>query len=133
MGGAVATAIYSAILANRFQERLPATMSTVISEFNIPKSVAPELIQAAALNTADAYAEVPGINDRIIAAAGMAVKYAYVDAFKLVYLVALAFGGLAIVAACCTQSIPKEKKTMTRAIHMENESGGARAAETEGI
>jgi hypothetical protein len=52
-----------------------------------------------------------------------------VDAFKLVYLVALAFGGLAIIAAAFTKTIPKEKKTMQRAIHLENESGGARAAE----
>ena len=59
----------------------------------------------------------------------MAVKYAYVDAFKLVYLVALAFGGLAIVAASLTKTIPKERKTSERAIHMENESGGAKTAE----
>jgi hypothetical protein len=133
MGGAVATAIYSAILANTFAKKLPAKMAPVISEYDLPNSVATDLIQAAALNTADAYAEVPGINSRIIAAASMAVKYAYVDAFKLVYLVALAFGGLAIIAAAFTQTIPKERKTMQRAIHMENESGGPKTAEVEGL
>lgn len=132
MGGAVATAIYSAILANTFAEKLPRKMAPVISQYNLPHSVATELIQAAALNTPDAYAEIPNITPRIIAAAGMAVKYAYVDAFKLVWLSALSFGGLAIIAASCTRSIPKEQKTMQRAVHMENESGGARAAEVVG-
>lgn len=133
MGGAVATAIYSAILANQFASKLPTTMAPVISQYNIPASVAPDLIAAAALNTPDAYAEVPGgVSDSVIAAAGMAVKYAYVDAFRLVYLVALAFGGLAIIAASFTKTIPKESKTNQRAIHMENEKGGARAAEEMG-
>lgn len=133
MGGAVATAIYSAILANTFAQQLPKTMAPVIKQYAIPKNVVPDLLAAATLNTPDAYAEVPGgVSDNVIAASGMAVKYAYVDAFRLVYLVALAFGGLAIIAAAFTKSIPKEKKTMTRAIHMENESGGARAAEVVG-
>jgi hypothetical protein len=79
MGGAVATAIYSAILANTFAEKLPGKMAPVIAEYNIPQSVQPDLLQAAALNTADAYAAVSGINDRIIAAASMAVKSVYVS------------------------------------------------------
>lgn len=129
----MATAIYSAILANTFASQLPKTMAPVLEQYSISPSIAPDLIAAAALNTPDAYAEVPGgVSDNVIAAAGMAVKYAYVDAFRLVYLVALAFGGLAIVAASFTMTIPKEKKTMHRAIHMENESGGARAAEAVG-
>ncbi len=128
MGGAVATAIYSAILANTFATKLPVKMASVIAQYDVPNSVAPELIQAAALNTADAYAELD-VSSQVIAASGMAVKYAYVDAFRLVYLIALAFGGLAIIAASFTKTIPKEQKTMERAIHMENETGGPRAAQ----
>ena len=133
MGGAVATAIYSAILANRFANKLPVKLAPVIKSNDIDSSVVPLLLQAAALNTADAYDAVPGITPQIIADAAMAVKYAYVDAFKLVYLVALAFGGLAIIAAAFTKTIPREKKTRMRAIRMENEASGPRAAEAEGV
>lgn len=72
-------------------------MAPVIRENNIPAAVVPDLLQAAALNTADAYSDVPGITPNIIAAAGMAVKRAYVDAFSLVYLVAIAFGVLSLI------------------------------------
>lgn len=133
MGGAVATAIYSAILANRFADRLPVKMAPVIQSNNIPSSAIPELLAAAAVNTAEAYEAVPGISPRIITEAVMAVKFAYVDAFRLVYLVAIAFGVLAIIAASFTRTIPKERKTMVRAIRMENEASGPKAAEVEGV
>ena len=73
------------------------TMAPVIRQYNIPAATVPDLLQAATENTADAYEEVPGITPKIISAAGLAVKYAYVDAFRLVYLVAIAFGVLSIV------------------------------------
>ena len=133
MGGAVATAIYSAILANRFAGALPVKMAPVIQSHNIPKSVVPDLLAAAALNTPEAYGAVPGITPGIITDSAMAVKYAYVVAFKLVYLVALAFGGLAIIAASFTRSIPKERKTLVRAVRMENEASGPKAAEVAGV
>jgi hypothetical protein len=134
MGGAVATAIYSAILANRFASQLPVKMAPVIKEYNVPSSLVPGLLQAAALNTADSYEALPkAITPKILAATQMAVKYAYVDAFKLVYLVAIAFGVLAITAAAFTKTIPKERKTLQRAIRMENEASGPKAAELEGV
>ena len=108
-------------------------MAPVIESNHIPSSVVPDLLGAAALNTPEAYEAVPGITPKIIADAAMAVKYAWVDSFKLVYLVALAFGGLAIIAAACTKTIPKERKTLVRAIRMENEVSGPKAAELEGV
>ena len=127
MGGAVATAIYSAILANKFSAALPNKMAPVIASNNIPQSDAQDLLAAATLNTAEAYETVPNISPAIIEASQAAVRLAYVEGFKLVYLVAIAFGILACIAAFFTMTIPKEKKTMHRAIRMENEAGGARA------
>lgn len=48
---------------------------------------------------------VPGITPRIIAAVGDAVKMAYSQAFKTVYLTSIAFGGLALIAALFITSI----------------------------
>lgn len=127
MGGAVATAIYSAILANQFASSLPNKMAPVIASNSISQENARGLLAAAALNTAEAYETVPNISPDIVEASQGAVKLAYVEAFRLVYLVAIAFGILACTAALFTKTIPKEKKTMHRAIRMENEAGGARA------
>lgn len=129
MGGAVATAIYSAILSNRFASELPGKIATVVEDTGFSRANVSKLLSAASLNTAAAYRGVPGITPEVITGAQHAVKLAYVQAFKLVYLVALAFGGLAIISAFFTKSIPKEKKTMRRAVRMENEkSVEARAA-----
>lgn len=134
MGGAVATAIYSAILANRFAAQLPNKMAPVIQNYDVPAAAVPDLLQAAALNTADAYEALPSsITPSILAATQMAVKYAYVDAFKLVYLVAIAFGCLAITAAAFTKTIPKSRKTLERAIRLENEARGPKAAEVAAV
>lgn len=79
------------------------------------------LIAAAKLNTAAAYAKVPGITPEVIAKAGFAAKLAWVDSFKLVWYVALAFGGLSIIAACCTRSIDPKQMNNSRAVVLENE------------
>lgn len=46
------------------------------------------------------------------------------QAFKLVYLVAIAFGGAAIICAVFTKTIPKEVKTAQSAVRLENEASG---------
>lgn len=125
MGGAVATAIYSAILSNQFASNLPIEMSAVVESYDIPTSEVPELLRKAALNTAAAYESLlslSGMTPQAIEDTRNAVKAAYVDSFKLVYLVAIAFGGIAIICASFTKNIPKEKKTSTRAVKMENEA-----------
>jgi hypothetical protein len=127
MGGAIATAIYSAILSNRFADELPKQMAPITS--GLPASSATSLLRSAALNTAAAYEaalQLPGVTTAIVASTQLAVKRSYVQAFKLVYLVALAFGGIAIICAAFTKSIPREKKTMERAVKMENETVDAK-------
>ena len=129
MGGAVATAIYSAILSNRFASQLPKEMAPVIQSNHLSSKTAKALLEAAALNTADAYETVPNLTPKILAETELAVKQAYVQAFRLVYLVAVAFGVLAIIAASFTRTIPREKKTRERVVRMENEAAGPKAAE----
>ena len=125
MGGAVATAIYSAILSNRFAQQLPVEVGSVVQQYHIPGRIVPQLLQAGTTNSAagwEALSEVAGVGTAVIADLQMAVKLAYVQAFRLVYLVAIAFGILAVICAAFTKSIPAEKKLMQRAVRMENES-----------
>lgn len=65
----------------------------------------------------------------VMDAAILANKQSYVQAFRLVYLVAIAFGGAAIISALFTKTIPKEVKTAQRAVHLENEKSKKEANE----
>ncbi len=126
LGGAVATAIYSSVVTNQFADRLPGQLQSQLAGtgFNVRDLAA--LAQAAVVGTEAVYAEVPGITERIIAASQLAVRLAYVEAFKVVYYTALGFAVLAIFSALLVPDTDPAKKTMQRAVILENESGGAR-------
>ncbi|OAG07378.1 MFS general substrate transporter [Paraphaeosphaeria sporulosa] len=117
LGGSVATAIYTAINNNTFAKKLPNEVLAAAPGFSNMSA----LIKAAALNTAAAYKTVPGITNEVIAATQMAVKEAYVQAYKVTYLSALGFGALAIGAAMMTKSTDKHMKNNKRIVRLENE------------
>ena len=79
------------------------------------------LIGAASLNTEAAYAKVPGITSQIISASQFAVKLAYTQAYRTVYLTALGFAVLAMGSALLCSSTDPSKKTFDKAVHLENE------------
>jgi N-acetylmuramic acid 6-phosphate (MurNAc-6-P) etherase len=91
--------IYVSILTNRLATTLPANVAPAASKAGLPTTALPALFAALAAGTPTALEAVPGINPTIIAAVGDAVKTAYTQAFKTVYLTSIAFGGLAIIAA----------------------------------
>jgi hypothetical protein len=122
-GGAVATAIYTAIYSNRFNEALPGRMTAAIEEsgMDVSEGLLQELIAAAAQNTRAAYGAVTGATPELIERAVVAARDAYVQGFRLVYLVAIAFGVLATIAAACTVSTDRSKKNNDRAVIMKTE------------
>jgi hypothetical protein len=121
LGGSIATAIYTSIINNDFASELPGQVKAEISGLNFPSSNLPALIAAASKNTAAAYKAVPGISTSVTAAAGLAVKKAYVLAFRTTYLAAIGFGCAAIVAAFFTKDIDRGMKSSARAVKLENE------------
>ncbi|ERS96211.1 hypothetical protein HMPREF1624_07120 [Sporothrix schenckii ATCC 58251] len=122
-GGAVATAIYTAIYSNRQLQTLPGFMTEAIQQSGVPFSDAllSSLVKAAATNTLAAYEKVAGVTPELAALAVNATKQSYVKGFSLVYLVAIAFGVLATGAALCTVSTDRAKKNNERAVVMMNE------------
>ncbi|KXJ94799.1 fungal trichothecene efflux pump [Microdochium bolleyi] len=122
-GGAVATAIYTAIYTNKSSQVLPSQLTAAISASNVPysDSLLSALVKAAATNTAAAYNAVQGMTPELAANAMNAVRQSYVQGFRLVYLIAIAFGALAVMAAACTVSTDRSKKNNDRAVVMKNE------------
>lgn len=81
------------------------------------------LLKASATNTQAAYKAVAGTTPQVISAAQLAVKLTYLDSFHLVFLISIAFGGVAIIAGLATKSVEGKKKSKSRAVTMENEIG----------
>jgi hypothetical protein len=123
LGGAVATAIYSAILSTKFSQSVPSKMMDAISSSGATysDSLLAALVKAAATNTAAAYSAVQGATPALAAAAATATKLAYVDAFRLVYLIAIAFGAVATAAAFMTVNTDMKLKTMNKAVYLKGE------------
>lgn len=93
------------ILTNRLTTTLPANVAPAALKAGLPTADLPALFAAIAAGTPTAMEAVPGINPSVIAAVGDAIKVAYSQAFKTVYLTSIAFGGLAVIAALFITSI----------------------------
>lgn len=120
IGGAVATSIYVSIYTSRYASSIAPNLQRRIAESGFQGQFQ-ALLKATALNTPAAYAKVPGTNPQTVQAAMLAVKESYVGAFKVVYLVAIAFGVCAIASALSTRSVKKSMKSNARAVTLETE------------
>jgi hypothetical protein len=123
-GGAVATAIYTAIYSNKFNQVLPNQMTSALesSDVSFSDSTLQQLIAAGATNTRAAYEAVAGATPDLVERAIDAARESYVQGFRLVYLIAIAFGAVATIAAACTVSTDRSKKNNDRAIVMKDEA-----------
>jgi len=78
-------------------------------------------VSAAKSGSAAAFKAVPGITPQIQEAAVLANKMAYLEGTHLVFLVAIAFGGIGIIACWFTESIDERKYTKKTVAVMETE------------
>ncbi|KIX06645.1 uncharacterized protein Z518_04621 [Rhinocladiella mackenziei CBS 650.93] len=99
-GGAVAQAIFIAVLNNKAGAYIPQFVTSAALEAGLPTASLPSLFQAMAAGTAEAFAAVPGITAAIVGAVQTAVANAYVETFKYVYYTAIAFGCFSLIFAC---------------------------------
>lgn len=120
IGGAIATAIYTAIEYSRYDSVIVGKVQAAATSSGFTGSF-PDLLNATATNTLAAYENVPKINDHVITTVQAAVKEANAEAFQLVYEVAVAFGVVAILVSLTTRSIDVKKKSNERTAALENE------------
>lgn len=82
LGGSIATALYSTILANRVKDDLPRLIAEATLPLGLPvTSLKPLIIAMTSGHTASAM-QIPGVTAAILSAAGMAFKQAYVEGFR---------------------------------------------------
>jgi len=87
VGGAIATAIYSAVLNNKVNEVLPAKVAEAVVPLGFKPEDLSALITALTSGIPTANMTFPGISPRIISSAAYAIKDSHAEGFKLIYLI----------------------------------------------
>ncbi|KAJ6096719.1 hypothetical protein N7486_007465 [Penicillium sp. IBT 16267x] len=98
VGVAVFTAIASAALRSRLDKYIPTYTAKAALEAGLPESSLAGFIGALTSEDTAALLTVPGVNFHIIEAGVMALKQAYADGIRVVFIIAAPFGVVAIIA-----------------------------------
>ena len=97
IGATVFTAIYAATLTSGLTTKIPNYVSEAVIQAGLPASSIPAFIGALTSNDQDVLAAVPGVTPPIIGAGVLALRQAYADSLRLIYIIAAPFGAVAIV------------------------------------
>lgn len=125
-------------LSNRLSSNFANIVAPAVLEAGLPTESLPELLQAIALGNMAAISELPGATVAVVEAAVSSAMRAFTNAYQLLYLVSLAFGGWTIIAAAVVNS-KKMNEVLTseiaRKMHnvgeMQLESDDARGLDVE--
>ncbi|KAL2783465.1 fungal trichothecene efflux pump [Aspergillus keveii] len=123
MGGAVGNAVFNTILNSSFSARVGPSVAAAAAAHGFDMSRVGELIRAAIANASGAPYAFEGIQGVTVtpdlqAAAALAVKEAYVHAYRIVFLATIPFGVVTVVGACFIRD-PSKYLTNHTAVQME--------------
>lgn len=128
----VFTAIYAAAFSTRLDKNLPNYVAAAAQKAGLPPTSIPAFIQALTSNNEAALGQVPGVSPSIIGAAVVALKQAFADSLRVVYIIAVPFGAVACIACFFLGDL---KKTMNYRVdapvedlHAKHESSSRRAS-----
>lgn len=97
----VFTAIYAAALRQRLGTKLPSYVAQAATESGLAPSSLEAFLGAFLSNDPDALAQVSGATPAVIGASAVALKQAFADSFRIIYIIAAPFGVVAIIASLC--------------------------------
>jgi hypothetical protein len=104
IGGTIGYALYFNILQNKLTEVLPVKVGLAAVKAGLPVTQLKDLVIAIATQNTTALADYSPV---VLVAAREAVKDSYVEGFRMIYLVSIAFGGSAIIASLFLGDIRK--------------------------
>lgn len=99
---AIATSMYSSILATESAKYIPRYVTPAALGAGLPESSLTALFAGITLGD---FSAVPDITPQVIAVVGDAVKQAYSMAFRTVFLCTLPFGALLLIAALLSPNV----------------------------
>jgi hypothetical protein len=119
VGGSVATTVYIVILQHDLSKHLGHNLGTALAKAGLPLADIPAV--AGALATSNVTSPALELASPAILAAGIqSIKLSYAHAFRLVYLVSIAFGVLGTICAFYALDV---KHFMTREVDIKLEEG----------
>jgi hypothetical protein len=107
----VASTIYSVVLTARVKSTLTSQIPPALVSAGLPASSVEGYMTAIATGgSASALAAIPGLNAQVEKAGKLAYRIAYMDAYRTIFYVSIAFGALAIIVSFW---IPNVEEHMT--------------------
>ncbi|KIX93008.1 uncharacterized protein Z520_11281 [Fonsecaea multimorphosa CBS 102226] len=97
IGATIFTAIYTANLQTRLDTKLPAYIAAAVLPAGLPASSLPAFIGALSTHDATALSNIPGVTPSIIELGNAALKQAFTDSIRVVYIVAAVVGAVACI------------------------------------
>ena len=98
VAAAVFTAIVTAAFNNRIKAKLPAYIAAAAVNAGLPASSLSAFLVALLSNNTTALEQVPGITLTVTEASLVALRQAYADSIRVVFIIAAPFGALACFA-----------------------------------
>jgi MFS family permease len=127
LGGAVATTIYLTILNNKLTSNLPKYVATPLAKDGVALALIPDVILA--LTSGDTTSPVLGkLTPKALFDAVNGLKGAYANAFRLVYLVSIAFGVIGTVTVAFASNVDH---LMTRQVDVKLAEGAHIKVQTD--
>lgn len=91
------TAIYSAAVETKLSSNIPGYITAAATQAGLPQTSLGPFIEALSGNNSTALADIPGVTPAIIDTGSTALKQAYADGVRVVFIIAAPFGALACV------------------------------------
>ncbi|KEF63228.1 uncharacterized protein A1O9_01205 [Exophiala aquamarina CBS 119918] len=107
MAGAIAIAMYSAVFRTRIEQRLPAYVGEAALSSGLSPDSVPAFVGAFLTNDTALLTNTTGVTPKMLAASVVAMKQAYADSLRMVFIMAVPFGVAAIIACYFLASINK--------------------------
>ena len=107
IGGSIGYAIYFNVFENKLTDVLPTTVGIAVAKAGLPITEIPAFITALVAQNLTAVSQIKGITPQILLSAQAAVTESYVQGFRMIYLVSIAFGGAAIISSVFLGDIRK--------------------------
>jgi hypothetical protein len=121
----VASTIYSVVLTSRVTSTLGSQVPAALVSAGLPaSSVAGYMTAIAGGGSASTLSKIPGLTASVEKAGTLAYRIAYMDAYRTIFYVSIAFGGLAMIVSLW---IPNVEEHMTGNVAATLHGGSAAA------
>lgn len=98
IGATVFTAIYAATFGSRFKAKLPTYVAEATLQAGLPLNSLKPFIEALAVGNLPALSNIDGVTPQIIGVGVFALKQAFADSIRVLYIIAAPFGIVACIA-----------------------------------